>query len=151
MPTVYLGADHAGLALKNTIADHLRLRNFVIEDLGAHQNDPEDDYPEYAGRVAAEVRRHRGSFGILVCGSAEGMCMAANKFDGIRAGIGFSAQAARAMRNDDDANIVCIPSRIKTGDDVFMIVDTFLDTPFSHEPRHARRIERISDFERADE
>lgn len=143
MKTVYLGADHAGFAMKNAIADSLRVSGYDVEDLGARSLVPDDDYPEYAGRVADAVKKHPGSFGVLLCGSAEGMCMAANKFPGIRAGVGFSVEAARSMRNDDDANILCVPTRISVDDNPMDIVRTFLETPFSDETRHARRIAEI--------
>lgn len=143
MKIVYLGADHAGFAMKNAVADSLRVLGYDVEDLGAHSLVPDDDYPEYAGRVADAVKKHSGSFGVLLCGSAEGMCMAANKFPSIRAGIGFSKEAARLMRTDDDANIVCIPTRISVDDDPMDIVKMFLETPFSGETRHVRRIAEI--------
>ncbi|NBX48995.1 RpiB/LacA/LacB family sugar-phosphate isomerase, partial [bacterium] len=105
MSTVFLGADHAGFLLKNTLKDALHLAGYDVEDLGAYELLPDDDYPEYASRVAHAVMTHPGSKGVLLCGSAEGMCIAANKFDDIRAGIGFSMEAARMMRKDDDANV----------------------------------------------
>lgn len=143
MKTVYLGADHAGFAMKNAVADSLRFLGYDAEDLGAHSLVPDDDYPEYAGRVADAVKRHPGSMGVLLCGSAEGMCIAANKFSGIRAGIGFSIAAAQAMRNDDDANVLCVPTRISVDDNPLDIVKAFLTTPFSREARHLRRIAEI--------
>ncbi len=144
MHFIYLGADHAGFSLKNTLYDALRLQGFIVEDLGAEHLDPEDDYPVFAERVASAVQRHPESVGILLCGSAEGMCMAANRFLGIRAGIGFSQESARAMRSDDDANILCIPARLTLQDHPLLIAETFLTTPFLHEDRHVRRIAEFS-------
>lgn len=143
MHTVFLGADHAGFLYKTHLNDMLRSHGFIVENLGAHELMPNDDYPEYAARVAEAVVKHPGSKGILLCGSAEGMCMAANKFEGIRAGVGFSKEAAQFMRSDDDANILCIPTRIAVNDDRGEIAKTFLTTPFSGEERHKRRIEEI--------
>lgn len=143
MSTVFLGADHAGFLFKNTLKDALHVLGYVVEDLGAHELVSDDDYPEYASKVAHAVMMHPGSVGVLLCGSAEGMCMAANKFAGIRAGIGFSQEAARLMRTDDAANIICIPTRIALVDDKIEIVKLFLETPFSGEERHKRRIEEI--------
>lgn len=147
MPTVYIGADHAGFDMKNSIAEHLAHRNITVEDLGAHTLDPHDDYPTFAVRVAQAVRNHPGSLGILSCGSAEGVCIAANKFDGIRAGIGFSVAAAQSLRQDDDANVICIPGRIATHDDPLAILDAFLATPFSGGDRHVRRLAQVSEIE----
>lgn len=144
MHTVFLGADHAGFLFKNTLKDALHVLGYVIEDLGAHELVADDDYPEYASKVAHAVLAHPGSKGVLLCGSAEGMCMAANKFEGIRAGVGFSQEAARLMRTDDDANIICVPTRIALVDDKVEIVKMFLETPFSNEPRHIRRINEIA-------
>ncbi|MEK7183855.1 MAG: RpiB/LacA/LacB family sugar-phosphate isomerase [Patescibacteria group bacterium] len=145
--TVYLGADHAGFALKNSLKEHLETRGFVVEDLGAHELDQDDDYPQYATAVAQAVRKHAGSFGILACGNAEGIAIAANKFQDIRAGIGYSIEAARTMRNDDNANILALPGRLPINDDPLEIAEIFLATPFSRAERHERRLEQISDLE----
>jgi ribose 5-phosphate isomerase B len=142
-PTVYLGADHAGFAMKESIKDHLELLGYMVEDLGAFSFDKDDDYPEYAANVAKAVTAHAGSFGILSCGNAEGICIAANKFMGIRAGIGYSTASAKTMRNDDDANILCVPGRLEIKDDPLNVVETFLATAFSNEERHKRRIGKI--------
>lgn len=147
MLTVYIGADHAGFTMKAIIREHLEHHGVIVEDVGAHHLDPNDDYPHYAALVATKVREHAGSFGILSCGNAEGVCIAANKFDDIRAAVGFSVDAARTTRQDDDANVICIPGRIKTDDDPLAIVDVFLQTHFSGEARHVRRIGEIGDIE----
>lgn len=147
MLTVYLAADHAGFDMKNIIREHLEGNGLVVEDLGAHALDPHDDYPAYAAAVAMAVREHPGSFGILSCGNAEGVSIAANKFDGIRAALGFSVDAARTTREDDDANVLCIPGRIKTDDDPLTIVDTFLQTSFSNGERHVRRLHQVAAIE----
>ncbi len=141
--TVYLGADHAGFLMKESLKDHLSLKGHVVEDLGAEKEVQDDDYPEFAAKVAKAVLGHPGSFGVLSCGNAEGICIAANKFKGIRAGIGYSIDSARTMRNDDDANIICIPGRLKIEDDPFAVVETFIETPFSNLERHKRRIAEI--------
>ncbi len=145
--TIYLGADHAGFNLKNILAEHLTARSFVVHDLGSHTLDPNDDYPPIAALVAESVLEHAGSFGILVCGSAEGVMIAANKFSGIRAGLGFSLASAQAMRTDENANILCLPGRLQLVDDPLAVADTFLSTSFAGEPRHLRRLAELSDIE----
>ncbi|HRH32033.1 MAG TPA: RpiB/LacA/LacB family sugar-phosphate isomerase [bacterium] len=145
--TVYVGADHAGFGLKNSLKEYLEMKGFVVEDLGAHELDPNDDYPEYATAVAQAVRKHAGSFGILSCGNAEGIAIAANKFQGIRAGIGYSVEAAKTMRNDDDANVLALPGRLPVQDEPLEIAETFLRTPFSGAARHERRLEQIAEIE----
>ncbi len=146
-PTIYLGADHAGFDLKSIINEHLTDQGYIVEDLGARELQPNDDYPQYAGAVAEAVANHPGALGVLTCGNAEGVCIAANKFDGIRAGIGYSIEAAETMRNDDNANIICLPGRIKTQDDPLKIIDVFLATQFSKADRHERRLEQVAKIE----
>lgn len=148
MPTVFIAADHAGFDLKNIIREHLLSRDFTVEDLGAHTLDHNDDYPIYAKAVAMAVREHPGSLGILSCGNAEGVTIVANKFDGIRAGLGFSIDAAVTMRQDDNVNVLCIPGRIATSDDPLMIVDAFIATEFSNGERHQRRLRAIDAIEK---
>lgn len=150
MATVYLGADHAGYDMKNIVKEHLESRGHVVDDLGAHALDPHDDYPAYAAVVAEAVREHAGSLGILSCGNAEGVCISANKFDGIRAGLGFSVDAAKTMRSDDDANVLCIPGRLAVVDDPLAIVDAFVATAFSHADRHQRRLTQVHSIEEAE-
>ena len=140
---VYLGADHAGLAMKESVKRHVQSAGFEVEDLGAHEIDANDDYPVYAARVANVVRNNPRSVGLLFCGSAEGVCIAANKFDGIRAGIGFSVEAAKSLRFDDDGNVLCLPGRIGVNDDPMAIVDGFLNTKPSTAERHERRVKEI--------
>jgi ribose 5-phosphate isomerase B len=107
----------------------------------------DDDYPDAAVAVAQAVRAGTGARGILLCGSAEGVCIAANKFDGIRAGIGFSVAAARSLRADDDGNVLCLPGRLPVQDDPAAIVDVFLRTPFAAEGRFVRRVRKIMGLE----
>ena len=146
-PTIYLGADHAGFDMKAIVKEHLELRGYVVEDLGAHEHDPQDDYPQYGEAVAQAVKDHPGSLGVLSCGNAEGICIVANKFDGIRAGIGYAQEAAITMRQDDNANILCLPGRIKTDDDPLNILEAFIETPFSGAERHKRRLGQINEIE----
>lgn len=146
-PTIYIGADHAGFDMKELLKDHLLMNDFVVEDLGAHVYDEDDDYPQYAAAVARAVRSHPGSLGVLSCGNAEGIMIAANKFDGARAGVGYSVEAARTMRTDDDANIISIPGRTDLSDSPLSILDAFVNTPFSGAERHKRRLEQVRDIE----
>ncbi|MFH1611074.1 MAG: RpiB/LacA/LacB family sugar-phosphate isomerase [Patescibacteria group bacterium] len=145
--TIYLASDHAGFHLKESLREQLEQKGFIVEDMGARTLDPLDDYPQYASAVARAVQKNPQSFGILSCGNAEGVCITANKFDGIRAGVGFSIKSAQTMREDDNANIVCIPGRIETLDDPIKIANTFLSTPFSNDIRHLRRISQIDKLE----
>lgn len=149
-PHVYMAADHAGFDLKNVLRDALEDHGYAVDDLGPTMYDSDDDYPDAAAAVAQAVRKHVGSRGILICGSAEGVAIAANKFDGIRAGIGFSAEAARLLRTDDDGNVLAIPARLELQDDPLPICLAFLATPFSEAPRHIRRLKKIFGIEAAE-
>ncbi|MEK7665708.1 MAG: RpiB/LacA/LacB family sugar-phosphate isomerase [Patescibacteria group bacterium] len=140
---VYLGADHAGFELKEHLKRELANLGYEAHDLGAYKLVPDDDYPAIARTVGEAVLSHKDSLAVLSCGNAVGVCVTANKTRGIRAGIGFSIDAARTMRNDDDANVLCIPGRIAIMDDAVEIAKVFLQTPFSGEERHVRRIRQI--------
>lgn len=146
-PIIYLGADHAGFDMKTSIKEHLEAKGYSVEDLGAHELDPADDYPQYAEAVAEAVLNHPGSVGVLSCGNAEGVTIVANKFEGIRAGLAYSIEAAKTMRNDDNANIMSIPGRLDIPDDPLAIVDTFLETDFSEADRHVRRLGQVEEIE----
>ena len=146
--TIFLGSDHAGFALKEQIKNDLVESGHDVQDLGATTLDPDDDYPTFARHVAEAVAAQPDSFGILSCGNAVGVCVVANKTKGVRAGVGFSIEAAHTMRNDDDANVLCIPGRIPIMDDASEILKTFLETPFSNEERHVRRIKVIESLSR---
>jgi len=147
---IYIGADHAGFALKESVKRHLHDKGFDVEDLGAFNLDPADDYPTYAARVSKIVAENSRSLGILICGSAEGVCIAANKFDGIRAGIGFSVPSAKSLRSDDNGNILCLAGRLDAVDKPLPIVDAFLKTEFSGAERHNRRLSEIAAIEHAE-
>lgn len=144
---VYVGSDHAGEDLKNALLPFLRKGPWTVHDLTPGPLAADDDYPDAAAAVAQAVRGVAGARGILLCGSAEGVCIAANKFDGIRAGIGFSEAAARSLRTDDDGNVLCLPGRLPVQDDPIAIVQAFLRTPFAGEGRFLRRVRKILQLE----
>ncbi len=152
--TVHIGADHAGFALKEHLKKFLQKKGYTVRDLGAHKLIKGDDYPDYAAKVARAVQK-RGK-GILVCGSAEGICVAANKFKGIRAEPIRSVQLAKLSRAHNDANILCLAGgEMKhpvsgvglTKKAAEKIALTWLKTPFSKEARHIRRIRKIARLE----
>lgn len=137
---VIIGSDHAGLALKEIIVAHLKTTGREVEDLGP-QTAESCDYPLYAAKVAERVLAS-GGLGILVCGTGIGMSMAANRFPGIRAALCTCEFHARATRQHNDANVLCLGERV-TGPGVALnLVDVFLDTPFEG-GRHQRRIEQF--------
>ncbi len=143
---IYLGADHAGYALKAHLKKFLQTKGYTVKDLGAHKLVRTDDYPDYAAKVAKAVQKE--GKGILVCGSAEGICIAANKFKGIRAVPVWTLQNAKLSRQHNDANILCLSGWQMTKKKTEQIVLTWLKTPFSEEARHVRRIKKIARLER---
>ncbi len=145
---IYLGSDHRGFALKGKLVAYLKEAGLTVEDVGDEQLDPEDDFPQFAGRCATAVlgSEDEAARGILICGSGQGMCMAANRFKGIRATLGHDAEAARSARNDDDSNILCLPAELIEKSDWEPIVKAFLDTLFAAAPRYIRRIKEMDEL-----
>lgn len=145
--TVYIAADHAGFAAKRAIVSALE-GELMIRDLSAPALEPGDDFVPYAEAVAEAILREPGSLGVLVCGSGEGMAIAANKIDGIRASVVWNETVARETRVDNDANILALPARFEDYDTLTRIVRKFCTTPFSGAERHVRRIKEITDLEK---
>jgi ribose 5-phosphate isomerase B len=146
---VYLGSDHAGFELKQHLVDRLRERGDDPVDLGPMIFDPEDDYPPFCLHAAARVVGDPGSLGIVIGGSGNGEQIAANKVPGVRAALAWSEETARLARQHNDANVVAIGARMHSLDEAWQIALAFLDTPFSGEPRHQRRIDQVMEYERA--
>lgn len=145
---IYLGADHNGFEYKRQLAEKLKLAGHEIVDEGDTELQPEDDYPQFAGKVvnALLADDDPGARGILICGSGQGMCVAANRFKGIRAALCWDQAEARAARNDDDCNILCLSSRYTSLEDAETIAETFLATPFAGAPRFKRRIQQLDEL-----
>lgn len=146
--TIYLGADHRGFELKEKLKEWLGTKGYEVHDLGADRLRPSDDYPDFAvavaERVAADPSNRRG---VLLCGSGTGMDVAANKVPGIRASIAWNPDAAAHARAHDDVNVISIPADWTPPDAAAEIVRTFIETPFSGEERHVRRLKKIAEIE----
>lgn len=154
--TIYLGSDHAGFELKEKLKDFLK-KKYRVRDLGPWEYVKTDDYPDYAVPVA-KLTVKTGGKGILVCGSAEGICIAANKVKGARAVPVWSTTNAKLSRRHNDANILCLAGGKTvqkthglgiTFAQAKKIVNTWLKTPFSGAERHLRRIKKIHKYEHA--
>lgn len=145
---IFLGADHNGYEYKNKLAEMLRQSGHEVVDEGDKKLDAADDYPQFAGRVVNALLADDDSEarGVLICGSGQGMCIAANRFKGIRAALCWDRTEARAARNDDDCNVLCLSSRYTPLDDAEAIVETFLATAFAGAPRFARRIKQLDEM-----
>jgi ribose 5-phosphate isomerase B len=145
---VYVGADHNGFFLKQKMMEYLRGQGYEVVDDGNEKLDPVDDYPLFAGRAVKDLRKadDPDARAVLICGSGQGMCIAANRFKGVRAAVGYDHESVRASRNDDNVNILCLPARTLAQDAAFDLVDTFLKTPFAAADRFNRRIREIDDL-----
>jgi len=139
---IALGCDHGGFALKLLIIEYLKKEGIEFKDFGC--NDKKScDYPDYAKVVANSVVNGECKLGILICGTGIGMSIAANKVTGVRAALCGDCFSAEATREHNNANILCLGARV-TGDGLALkIVDTFLNTDFSNDERHIRRIDLI--------
>lgn len=145
---VYLGADHNGFEMKAQLAEFLRRSGYVVVDEGDKKLDPADDYPQFAARTVAAIKASSNADprGILICGSGQGMCMVANRFKGIRASLCWDEAEARAARNDDDSNVLCLPARYISTDQAESIAKTWLETAFAGAPRFARRVKEMDEL-----
>ena len=137
-----IGSDHAGYALKEVIKEYLTLNNDEIKDFGTYSEES-TDYPDYAHPVANAVESGESELGILICGSANGVCMSANKHAGIRAGLSWTPEIAELARLHNDANVVCIPARFVTEQVGIDIVKAFVNASFEG-GRHQRRVDKFA-------
>lgn len=142
---VALGADHAGVPLKDAVRGLLESRGIDVQDFGANGTESVD-YPDYAASVARAIAGGTADLGILACGTGIGMAIAANKVDGIRAASVVDLESARLSREHNDANVLALGARVTAPDLALQIVRTFLDTPFAG-GRHQRRIDKITSLE----
>src|SRR3989338_2000765 len=149
MKPIYLGADHAGFELKEKVKKWLKLKKVAFEDLGNLVYNRDDDYPDFAEKVGRRAVKERAK-GILFCGSAEGIAVAANKVRGVRAVAAWDAKIAQLSRKHNDANVLCLagggmlkPILGLSFQKAEEIISIWLKTQFSGEARHKRRIEKI--------
>lgn len=145
---IYIGADHRGFQLKEILKNQLAQWGYEASDVGNSQLDENDDYPDFAEKVGNAISQEPFSRkGILICGSGVGVDIVANKFKRVRSSLVFSADQAFAARNDDDANILCLPADFLSQEEAVKILSTWLQTPFSEDVQHRRRLAKISDIE----
>lgn len=146
---IYLGSDHNGYHLKEKLFAYLAKRNYDVEVVGDQELDPDDDFPQFAQMAALKVIGDDDSDprAILICGGGQGMCMAANRFRGIRASVIWDAYEAKMTRHDNDSNVLCLPARILQDDEKAWqgIVETWLSTPFADAPRFRRRNQQLDE------
>ncbi len=145
---VFLGADHRGFELKEKIKKHLQNQGWQFQDLGNDHSDPSDDYVDFAHKVGDAVRINPDYRGIVLCGSGVGVDIVANKIDGIRCALVFDHQRAIQSRQHENANMMALPADTLSENQAWEMVRAFLETPFSADPRHVRRIDKIEQVEK---
>jgi ribose 5-phosphate isomerase B len=148
---IYVAADHKGYGLKQVVLDYMNKAGYTAEDVGDDHYDPEDDFPVFAANAVQRLQSSTDpdARAILICGSGQGMVMAANRFKGVRAGLGYSLEAARSIRNDEDSNVMALPAELmkeQNREKVFVIVEAFLNTPFANAARFIRRNKELDNL-----
>lgn len=144
---IYLGTDHAAFELKEYVKKALTEGGYDVEDCGALQFDPNDDYPDLIKIAAQKVAQEKGSFGIVFGKSGAGEAIVANKIKGIRAILAVNEENVKLSREHNDANVISIGSVLVPNEQAIGLIRLFLNTPFSNEERHQRRIDKISEIE----
>ena len=144
---VAVAADHAGFMLRELIVRELTEAGHVVDDLGAYELDPMDDYPDYALEVAAAVGSGHVERGVIICGSGIGATIVANKIRGIRAATCHDTYSARQGVEHDDMNVLCLGARVIGSEVAKEVVGAFANAVFSGEARHVRRLEKIQSLE----
>jgi ribose 5-phosphate isomerase B len=139
---IAIGSDHAGFDYKEDLISFLEAKDLPFNDMGTHSKDSVD-YPDFAHPVAEAVEKGEASFGILICGSGNGVAITANKHQMVRAAICWGEEIAKLAREHNDANVICIPARFVREGDAEKMVDIFMHTEFEG-GRHQRRVEKIA-------
>jgi ribose 5-phosphate isomerase B len=140
---IAIGSDHAGYDHKEELISFLEAKDLPYHDYGTHTKDSVD-YPDFAHPVAEAVEKGHAAFGILLCGSANGVGITANKHKGVRAAICWGEELAKLAREHNDANVICIPARFVREGDAEKMVQLFMTTEFEG-GRHKRRVEKIAE------
>lgn len=146
---IYLAADHAGFELKEKVKEYLVENGHQIKDMGAHKFDPQDDYPDFISKAAEAISKDPDdSRGIIFGGSGQGEAMVANKFPGVRAAVFYgNMDVIPLSREHNDANVLSLGARFLTSEEAVEAIQAWLETPFTNEERHLRRIEKIKKIE----
>jgi ribose 5-phosphate isomerase B len=147
MMRVGIAADHGGFALKGQVAESLRASGWQVVDLGAHQLNPEDDYPDFIIPLTKAVAEGEVERGVALCGSGVGASIAANKVPGVRAGLIHDVFSARQGVEDDDMNVLCLGAKVIGSALALELIETFLAAHFSGAERHKRRLAKVQALE----
>ena len=142
---IAIGSDHGGFDQKEVVIKHLKGKGYEVTDVGTYSHES-CHYPIFGAEVGKLVAANKCDFGIVICTSGEGICMAANKIKGIRCGIGYNDEVSKLMRQHNNANVISFGAKFMCDDDVIRRVDIFLSTEFEG-GRHAERVKIISNLE----
>lgn len=140
---IYLGTDHAGYKLKEYLKKYLQNKKLDFVDLGTYSEKEKDDYPDFAHKVCKKLIRDKKSKGVLICGTGTGMVIAANRYKGIRATLAYDKYSAEMSRKDNDSNVLCLRGRKVKFEEQERLLHEWLNTDFSNNLRHKRRIKKI--------
>ncbi len=143
---IFLGADHGGYDLKLKVFEHLVHKGYDVEDVGAKTFDDKDDFPQYAYGVTSKILGEEDARGILMCGSGQGMAIAANRVAGIRAAVIWSVEGAMETRRDNDSNVLCLSQRMTDTETNLDIIDAWLSTAPNKDPKYQRRNHQIEEL-----
>lgn len=148
---IYLATDHAGFELKETVKEFLKKEGYEVEDLGAHQLDLNDDYPDFISKAAEDVSKDPQSRAIIFGGSGQGEAIIANKFPGVRTAVyyGNNEEIIKLSREHNNTNILSIGARFVPEEEALKIVKLWLETAFTNNERHLRRINKIKEIEKS--
>ena len=144
---IHIGSDHAGLELKGALVEYLESKGHHVTDHGPFEFDAVDDYPDFCIPAAIATVADHGSLGIVLGGSGNGEQIAANKVKGVRAALAWSVETAQLAKEHNNANVVGIGGRMHSIDECKAIIDAFIETPFTNDERHIRRINKITKYE----
>ncbi len=145
--SIYIGSDHGGFELKTYLLEKLKDKGIIIEDVGPYRKEMTDDYPDYAAPLSKKVAEQPFNRGILICRNGVGESIAANKINGIRAGLSWNVQHTISARKDDDINILAMPADYIDTETALHMVEAFLNTTTSTEERHLRRRIKLKQLE----
>ena len=143
---IFIGADHRGFELKNQLIDYLQQQNVRVQDMGAYEYDAQDDFPQFSQKVSRAVQQSpEENLGIVICGSAVGVSIAANRYKGVYCGLGFNPDQVKSARQHDHINVLALPSDYVDISTAKELVDIFLSTSTLHEEKYTRRLRQIED------
>lgn len=143
---VFIASDHRGFELKDSLRRYLMAAGLDVEDMGPNEYEPNDDYPDFVIPVAKEMEKIPYSRAVLICKNGVGVSIVANRFNHIRAALTWSVEHVKTAKEDDHANVIALPAGFISESDAKEIIDAWLETDFSNEERHLRRLKKIDDL-----